>query len=139
MRLKIVALCNWSCDFFVSSRRRHTRCALVTGVQTCALPICTLRTTMPNAATSLLHGLRRSTALLAAGLLLAGPAFAQDYAFAWNPRSGAAWVATHMADLHVYGCPSRGPFPHELVRPPHPQPDLGTRRGTARNLGPRAV
>src|SRR3546814_4357608 len=30
------------CDvfyFFLSSRRRHTRCALVTGVQTCALPI----------------------------------------------------------------------------------------------------
>src|SRR3546814_3645179 len=25
---------------FLSSRRRHTRCALVTGVQTCALPIC---------------------------------------------------------------------------------------------------
>src|SRR3546814_17370917 len=31
--------------FFFSSRRRHTRCALVTGVQTCALPIyhCTIR------------------------------------------------------------------------------------------------
>src|SRR3546814_1710512 len=27
--------------FFFSSRRRHTRCALVTGVQTCALPIYT--------------------------------------------------------------------------------------------------
>src|SRR3546814_16842000 len=27
------------CMFFFSSRRRHTRCALVTGVQTCALPI----------------------------------------------------------------------------------------------------
>src|SRR3546814_6655916 len=26
----------------ISSRRRHTRCALVTGVQTCALPICDL-------------------------------------------------------------------------------------------------
>src|SRR3546814_1162699 len=26
--------------FFFSSRRRHTWCALVTGVQTCALPIC---------------------------------------------------------------------------------------------------
>src|SRR3546814_1663222 len=26
--------------FLFSSRRRHTRCALVTGVQTCALPIC---------------------------------------------------------------------------------------------------
>src|SRR3546814_4859472 len=25
--------------FFFSSRRRHTKCALVTGVQTCALPI----------------------------------------------------------------------------------------------------
>src|SRR3546814_11492470 len=25
---------------FLSSRRRHTRCALVTGVQTCALPVC---------------------------------------------------------------------------------------------------
>src|SRR3546814_6903981 len=28
--------------FVFSSRRRHTRCALVTGVQTCALPICLL-------------------------------------------------------------------------------------------------
>src|SRR3546814_11054023 len=28
--------------FFFSSRRRHTRCALVTGVQTCALPISAL-------------------------------------------------------------------------------------------------
>src|SRR3546814_17918704 len=27
------------CVVFFSSRRRHTRCALVTGVQTCALPI----------------------------------------------------------------------------------------------------
>src|SRR3546814_3685744 len=27
------------CCFFFSSRRRHTRCALVTGLQTCALPI----------------------------------------------------------------------------------------------------
>src|SRR3546814_10273017 len=30
------------CLFFFSSRRRHTRCALVTGVQTCALPISAL-------------------------------------------------------------------------------------------------
>src|SRR3546814_11198211 len=29
----------WACYFVLSSRRRHTRCALVTGVQTCALPI----------------------------------------------------------------------------------------------------
>src|SRR3546814_2715737 len=34
-----------SCCFFFSSRRRHTRCALVTGVQTCALPIFGSRST----------------------------------------------------------------------------------------------
>src|SRR3546814_4558212 len=32
-------LCVSCVFFFFSSRRRHTRCALVTGVQTCALPI----------------------------------------------------------------------------------------------------
>src|SRR3546814_944684 len=31
--------CVASFVFFFSSRRRHTSCALVTGVQTCALPI----------------------------------------------------------------------------------------------------
>src|SRR3546814_9730087 len=42
----ILVICSWFCLsvgvcgwFFFSSRRRHTRCALVTGVQTCALPI----------------------------------------------------------------------------------------------------
>src|SRR3546814_8158678 len=37
-----VVLCLCLCSvsvFFFSSRRRHTICALVTGVQTCALPI----------------------------------------------------------------------------------------------------
>src|SRR3546814_4730118 len=29
----------WWLFFFFSTRRRHTSCALVTGVQTCALPI----------------------------------------------------------------------------------------------------
>src|SRR3546814_5659855 len=43
--------------FFFSSRRRHTRCALVTGVQTCALPI---------SAWDLVAGLTVSTAVLAA-------------------------------------------------------------------------
>src|SRR3546814_2664490 len=32
-------MCCSECIFSVSCRRRHTRCALVTGVQTCALPI----------------------------------------------------------------------------------------------------
>src|SRR3546814_4620833 len=38
------------CCFFFSSRRRHTRCALVTGVQTCALPISALRKAIDNGA-----------------------------------------------------------------------------------------
>src|SRR3546814_9582983 len=33
--------------FLFSSRRLHTRCALVTGVQTCALPILTCATPAP--------------------------------------------------------------------------------------------
>src|SRR3546814_7171550 len=38
--LRVVAL-------FFSSRSRHTRCSLVTGVQTCALPICDLGIEQP--------------------------------------------------------------------------------------------
>src|SRR3546814_7322708 len=41
--------CVIGCMLFFSSRRRHTRCALVTGVQTCALPISpTEVSTQPN-------------------------------------------------------------------------------------------
>src|SRR3546814_8467797 len=38
--------------FFFSSRRRHTRCALVTGVQMCALPISFLLEAMQRFQTS---------------------------------------------------------------------------------------
>src|SRR3546814_6082026 len=46
---------------YFSSRRRHTRCALVTGVQTCALPICSVwrapdRTPVITAAAALPNG-----------------------------------------------------------------------------------
>src|SRR3546814_3658603 len=39
LRLRFFFSLILSCCFVFSSRRRHTRCALVTGVQTCALPI----------------------------------------------------------------------------------------------------
>src|SRR3546814_7858732 len=42
--------------FFFSSRRRHTRCALVTGVQTCALPISTDCARAPTARKPLRRG-----------------------------------------------------------------------------------
>src|SRR3546814_76678 len=49
--LVLVVFCFSFC-FFFSSRRRHTSCALVTGVQTCALPILKLRPAEPGRATS---------------------------------------------------------------------------------------
>src|SRR3546814_8923454 len=53
--------------FLFSSRRRHTRCALVTGVQTCALPI-SHKTTQRMSLASRLAELR---AAAEAGLLTA--------------------------------------------------------------------
>src|SRR3546814_15613280 len=48
LRRYSVAICVISfSSICFSSSRRHTRCALVTGVQTCALPICTI--VNPNA------------------------------------------------------------------------------------------
>src|SRR3546814_8193158 len=48
--------------FFFSSRRRHTRCALVTGVQTCALPISLSLRRRPDDAERLhrLHAIARA-------------------------------------------------------------------------------
>src|SRR3546814_5211946 len=56
-------LCCVSCEcvFFFSSRRRHTRCALVTGVQTCALPICRISTAVaePKSSKEIQEEIRR--------------------------------------------------------------------------------
>src|SRR3546814_4776304 len=61
----------YECVFFFSSRRRHTRCALVTGVQTCALPIL-------NRGKGVTRTLHKAWLLLLALVLaaLAMPAFA---------------------------------------------------------------
>src|SRR3546814_10079877 len=52
--------------FFFSSRRRHTSCALVTGVQTCALPILLPSRTVFDAPVSILDIF--PTVLAAAGI-----------------------------------------------------------------------
>src|SRR3546814_4563593 len=44
------------CISFISSRVRHTRCALVTGVQTCALPICSHGEQLHVVTCALAHG-----------------------------------------------------------------------------------
>src|SRR3546814_13601022 len=72
------------CCFFFSSRRRHTRCALVTGVQTCALPI-------------------SSALALAAALVVCNPAaFASDPALTpTDPKTAA-----YLRDLANGGSPA---------------------------------
>src|SRR3546814_12324530 len=55
--------------FFISSRRRHTRCALVTGVQTCALPISAAARRLGIAKTMVSTHMQRLEAELGVGLL----------------------------------------------------------------------
>src|SRR3546814_15780118 len=70
--------------FFFSSRRRHTRCALVTGVQTCALPICIVLVAAEAHDAS--QGLRSRPEELSAYVTITG----QSGGGAWVGRSGRA-------------------------------------------------
>src|SRR3546814_5131555 len=64
--------------FFFSSRRRHTRCALVTGVQTCALPISLWLLVMATASGTLsLHSLFPALPLAARDLSVSEAAIQQ--------------------------------------------------------------
>src|SRR3546814_3297539 len=76
--------------FFFASRRRHTRCALVTGVQTCALPICSnrIRTAVLQVLVNLLDvGLPMAAATEAARLHIEGEAVANIEAAGVEGRS----------------------------------------------------
>src|SRR3546814_2580705 len=66
--------------FFFSSRRRHTRCALVTGVQTCALPI--LMAGVPHITAGMLDALT--------GALEGGKPLVAHTIGAWAPESEIA-------------------------------------------------
>src|SRR3546814_7461570 len=90
--------------FFFSSRRRHTRCALVTGVQTCALPISGHRchlVTARDAAGALtgilpLHHIRSplfGQALVGSGFAVGGGILADDPIVAATLAHGAAAMA----------------------------------------------
>src|SRR3546814_6479603 len=62
----MINICWCIISFVCSSRRRHTRCALVTGVQTCALPIlveaiCSGTTTMIGGGTGPSEGTKATT------------------------------------------------------------------------------
>src|SRR3546814_2709884 len=62
--------------FFVSSRRRHTRCALVTGVQTCALPI---------------YSIKERYLLQAATSYSGNSSYAPGQGYGVFPSAGLAW------------------------------------------------
>src|SRR3546814_1151545 len=78
--------------FFFSSRRRHTRCALVTGVQTCALPIfpgtkpdAKVQKVVPIARARARQGKGRETSVPIKGLI---PGMAVHYAHCCHPLPG---------------------------------------------------
>src|SRR3546814_8565215 len=66
---------------FFSSRRRHTRCALVTGVQTCALPI--FYHTIAVVVLRRVRTMSLNAAPLVRGLLWIVTVAAASYFFAW--------------------------------------------------------
>src|SRR3546814_7490640 len=78
--------------FFFASRRRHTKCAVVTGVQTCALPISTARVAIEE--------LLRRTKDIRISEAHHGPPGARRYTFeptysrSAERRGGKEWVST---------------------------------------------
>src|SRR3546814_12084570 len=75
------------CFFFFSSRRRHTRCALVTGVQTCALPISTSST--PHHRPDHCRARHRGAAALRETGWLRGAERTEQRSWAWRAGSVA--------------------------------------------------
>src|SRR3546814_2693148 len=85
--------------FFFSSRRRHTRCALVTGVQTCALPILSLSWHLTDdhmLYATISRGFRSGTPNLYSVLDSGPPIVKPDYV--WNEEVGAklSWFNGHL-------------------------------------------
>src|SRR3546814_1994454 len=107
--------------FFFSSRRRHTRCALVTGVQTCALPIydgitgcpaARLRRTAPHEDQRRLQTLLRSNRV--------GRGYAPDAAH--PPRTASHPTGTRIRATNAPPSPPdpNPPTPPLLAFPPAP-------------------
>src|SRR3546814_10513316 len=87
---------------FFSSRRRHTRCALVTGVQTCALPIVEAATAAAMAS-PLLATAWPSCCIAAAGRAIRAAALAS------NNRE-RIWGTSLLRDLSPCGDRGDGPL-----------------------------
>src|SRR3546814_4068014 len=104
--------------FFFSSRRRHTRCALVTGVQTCALPISARRPRCPPGCrggrpgvigklTGIVDSSGDDWAILDVGGV-GYMVFCSGRTLGLLPPAGGSatlWIETHVRDdhIHLYG------------------------------------
>src|SRR3546814_7660506 len=104
--------------FFFSSRRRHTRCALVTGVQTCALPIYSTRSDLEGAGAEVVQD-----AVAAPGLAghADGPAVEDEPQAEQPPLLGRHHRVEGQLDLHRIGL--RGE-----PEPTRETPDVGVDR-----------
>src|SRR3546814_12853625 len=108
--------------FFFSSRRRHTRCALVTGVQTCALTIC-----LPASRNC---WLRYGCASRAKGLRLRTSLLRHDAAEAAGNQGGGIDQYTWESDATGGG---------EITRFPHRVEFLLVSRSEERRVGKECV
>src|SRR3546814_10614885 len=93
----MLSVCCFCVFFFFSSRRRHTSCALVTGVQTCALPI------SPASHPRGPH--RRGTVCFAVALF--PDSFVVDLYCVWRPARGGGPLLWHQARNHGGGSACR--------------------------------
>src|SRR3546814_1679302 len=89
--------------FFFSSRRRHTICALVTGVQTCALPISRAATQWNKLCRGNLDGMVTDTrTLLIEGVKLAQKTFvAARVALGWVVEEMDEFVIHQVSKVHT--------------------------------------
>src|SRR3546814_18941026 len=78
--------------FFFSSRRRHTRCALVTGVQTCALPI------YPDGPTSATISPGRTDRVMPRSTSSRSPAWTEVRLTSARPSTGVASLIVERLD-----------------------------------------
>src|SRR3546814_14283024 len=114
--------------FFFSSRRRHTRCALVTGVQTCALPIWRKPTQPLHSAQTPSNTTMASSAAGSAGFGVLKPALVADQSPAQRQRGfdleRVAPFRLALAAVHAVEQRRRHRQPaeqlHAVDEPPHP-------------------
>src|SRR3546814_13851776 len=88
LRRKCIVLSMYLILFF-SSRRRHTRCALVTGVQTCALPIS--HVTVADRDGNIIASTQTINSLFGARFILPGTGIIpNNYMYLFDPHPGKA-------------------------------------------------